>query len=132
MSFVEEGEDVYITETVYHKETGQPCRQITTLNGLRHAPPDGSPSLVAYDEQGRATHMRWHAFDKEHRTEGPSSIVLFPETGIHMTEAFEIEGEPRPPELGPYIVRRDRTGQVRKVEAKPDWDQLSKPQSLEP
>ena len=112
MIYNEEGESVYTTETVYDDETGLPRRQITTLNGLKHAPPDGSPSQVAFDREGRATEKIWHAFGEEHRLDGPAAIVLFPETGVHMTEDFMIKGHPRPSGQGPCRIRRNELGEV--------------------
>ncbi len=119
MIYSEEGEDVYITVTVYERETGLPRRQITTLNGLKHAPPDGSPSHIAFDDEGRPLQKHWHAFDKEHREEGPSTIMLYSDTGIHMTERFMLEDKPRSADQGPYRIRRNRDGEITKEEFAP-------------
>lgn len=111
MIYVEEGEEVYTTETVYNSETGLPRRQTTRLNGMLHAPPDGSPSQVAWDDQARITHKYWHVLDLEHRIDNPSSIVFRPD-GTRKTECFMIHGKPRPADQGAYIVRLDKSGTV--------------------
>ena len=114
MIWVNEGEDVYVTETVYDRETGLPRRQVTTLNGELHSPPDGSPSEIIYDKKGRATNLDWHHRGKPHRKNGPSGIVIKdPDTGVHTCEVFETHGEPRAPDRGPHRVYRDpQTGKL--------------------
>jgi len=107
-----DNEEVYETRTVYERDTGLPRRQRTTLNGLKHAPPDGSPSEIAYDDKGRPLELTWHAFGEEHRADGPATIVLYPDTGRPMTEVYKVNGEPRPREQGPFRVRIDRDGKV--------------------
>lgn len=131
VTYVEEGEEVYVTHTVYNKETGLPTRRTVTLNGKEQAPPDGEPSHTAFDYQGRPTHMQWVTDKVRHRTDGPSSIVLFPETGIHMTESFEIHGQPRDPSEGPYRIRRNKDGKVWQEEYA-ETAPVTKPVRLEP
>lgn len=112
MIYVDEGEIVYVTETVYHEESGLPRRQWTTLNGLKHAPPSGEPSLIAWDDQGRIVHKYWHAFDLEHKIDGPAAIVFYPENGKPKTEDFKIDGQPLSKEQGPFRIRRDLNGLI--------------------
>lgn len=112
MIYSEEGDDVYLTETVYDRATGLPRRQRTTLNGLRHAPPDGSPSEIRFDDLGRPYQLWWHEFDLEHNFSGPSSVLLHLGTKTHQAEVYCLEGRPRPKEFGPYMVRRDKEGRI--------------------
>ena len=110
------GQDKYLTETAYDQETGVPIWQTTTFNGKRHAPPDGTPSYVVFDEQGRPKQLTWHAFDIEHRTNGPSTILLDPETNVHRVESYYVQGQPRDPTVGPYRVCRYEDGEIWKEE----------------
>jgi len=115
------GEIVYSTDKVYDIETGMLRRHETKLNGLKHSPPDDTPSRVVYDRQGRLIEQQWHAYGENHRLTGPSVVLLYPETGIHMTEAYEIRGKPRPANEGPYRVRRREDGSIWQQEfANPD------------
>lgn len=111
MDKFEDDKDVYITEAVYEPGTGRFFYQVTTLNGMKHAPPDGSPSYVSRNPAG-STKSTWHAFDKEHRTEGPSTVITHPESDIPKTEVFMIDGEPRPAIEGPYRIRRRKNGYI--------------------
>ena len=118
MIYVGEGEDKYVTETVYDRETGIPRRQWTILNGKRESPPDDSPSHISYDKQGRIRQLHWHKQDKGHRENGPSSIVINPESGVHTCETFELHGVPRAPDIGPYRVYRDKkSGEIWRQES---------------
>lgn len=94
-----------------------PVYQRTTLDGLRESPPDGSPSEVGYDEQGRPERLEWHHLDKRHRDRsvGPAVILLNPENGIHVVERFQHHGASpsSDPALGPDLIVRDRdTGEI--------------------
>ncbi len=111
MIFADEEEEIYVTETVYHKETGEPRRQWTKLNGLKHAPPNGEASLIAWDDQGRVIQKSWHEFDQAHRIDAPSSIVFY-ENGVHQTEDFRINGKPLHRNQGPFRIRRHRNGEL--------------------
>lgn len=111
MNDFKDDKEVYLTEAVYEPGTGRFYYQTTTLNGLKHAPPDGSPSHVALNREG-STWSTWHAFGREHRTDGPSSVITHPNSDLPMTETFMLEGRPRPPSDGPWLVRRDHAGSV--------------------
>lgn len=122
-----EGEDVYVTETIYNRETGLPVFRRITLNGLRESPPDGSPSEISYDDQGRPDRMEWHHVDEWHREDGPSVIHLNPENGVHIIERFHHHGEPRNRALGPSRISRDRdSGEIVSTLDESDLD-LSNP-----
>lgn len=117
------GEEAYFTETRYSKETGQPCVSFTRLNGLLHSPPDGTPSYVLFDAQGRATLLKWHHQDQLHREGAAATIYVEPTTGVHTFEVFYSHGQPRARHLGPYRVYRDRlTGEVTKQQFSGDPD----------
>jgi hypothetical protein len=112
-----EGQDVYVTETIYDRETGFALYQHTKLNGLRESPPDGSPSLVHFDEFGRVSQKCWHKQDKPHRLDAPSTIAINPENGVHIVELFEQDGHPRDPKFGPSMIKYNReTGEVEEYE----------------
>ena len=104
---VEKDEEVYVTETIYNKETGLPAYRRTLLNELFHAPPDGSPSEVIFDREGREISLLWHRENKLHRTNGGASIAVDPETGVHIRESFFLYGQKRPKSRGPCVVHRD-------------------------
>jgi len=123
---IAEGEDAYVTTTVYDQKTGLPRRQQTRLNQMLHSPPDGTPSEVLFDDDGQAHWFTWHQFNLEHRENGPSTVVLHPGTQIPMTEVFRLEGQPRPPELGPYRLRFDESGEVVNKEFSGPDDQMTK------
>lgn len=118
MSKFEDDKDVYVTEAVHEPGTGRLFYQLTKLNGLKHAPPDGSPSYVARDDLGRTTY-EWHAFDKEHRIDGPAIIITRPNSHTPMTEEYVLHGKPRPSEQGPYRIRRDEDGGIWQEEFAP-------------
>jgi hypothetical protein len=112
-----EGEDVYVTETIYNRETGLPVFQRTTLNGKRESPPDGSPAEIGYDEHGRVERLEWYHQGERHRDKdvGPAVIIINPENGIHVVERFQHHGKsPSPdPALGPDLIVRNRdTGEI--------------------
>lgn len=125
MIYVEDGEEIFVTETVYNKETGLPTRQHTTLNKLKHAPPDGNPSLIAFDDDGNPSLMCWHEADVEHRLEGPSTIALYP-SGVHQAEMYKIHGKPRPKSEGPFRIRRSEDGSIYSEEFADEFQYLSK------
>ena len=113
----EEGQECYVTETIYDKETKLPVFQRTLLNGLKETPPDGSPSQIIFDAHGRPQKMSWHKQDKSHNEDGPAELTVNPDNGIHTVERYVIDGKPRHPSLGPHYIVRDRnTGVLRKQE----------------
>ncbi|MEM7296113.1 MAG: hypothetical protein AAF330_05725, partial [Pseudomonadota bacterium] len=87
MDDFEDDKDIYTTKALYEPDTGRFLYQTTLLNGLKHSPPDGSPSYISRNPQG-STWMVWHAFDKEHRTDGPSTVITHPNSDIPKTEAL--------------------------------------------
>ena len=114
MLYLEERQLVYVTETIYDRETGLPVFQRTLLNGEQHTPPDGSPSEIGFDHLGRPERLEWREHGRRHRLNGPASIRINPENGVHVVESFLIEGKPRDPRFGPSRIVRDRhTGQIR-------------------
>ena len=105
--------ETYTTETKYSVETGLPLVKFVRLNNVLQSPPDDTPSYTLYDEQGRVTLMKWHHQGQVHRNGAGAVIYVDPETKIHTSEGFYIEGQPRRRSLGPYIISRDRmTGEV--------------------
>lgn len=122
-----EGEDEYVTKTAYNRETGLPRIQQTRLRGMLHAPPTGEPSQVVFDDDGRPAELSWHAFNLEHREDGPASVNLYEGTQHPCVEVYKLEGQPRSPELGPYRVARKRNGEIVKEEFADEHNQL--PQS---
>ena len=109
--------ETYITETKWNKETGLPLVQFVKLNGLKHSPPDGSPSYILFDDLGRPKIMKWHNHDKLHRDKAGAWISIDPETKVHTTEAFFHHGRQREQHLGPSCIYRDpSTGDVFKTE----------------
>lgn len=125
MDDFEDDKDIYTTKAVYEPDTGRFLYQTTLLNGLKHAPPDGSPSYISRNPQG-STWMVWHAFDKEHRTDGPSTVITHPNSDIPKTEVFRVEGRPRPASEGSYRIRRNEQGEIWKEEFRHDDDQKLK------
>ena len=105
--------DTYTTETKYNRETGLPLVKFVRLAGVLHAPPDGSPSYTLYDDHGRIKLMKWHNHDQLHRDGAGARINVDPETKVHTSESFFINGEPRERSQGPYRITRDRlSGEV--------------------
>lgn len=130
MNEFENDKDIYVTKTVYEPDTGEFYYQTTVLNGLKHAPPDGSPSYVSRNPEG-STWSVWHAFDKEHRIDGPSTVITHPSSDIPMTEAYMIKGRPRPASEGPFRIRRTKEGEIWQEEFTSD-DELGSTPSVEP
>ncbi len=117
MVFAKEGEDVYVTETVYNRETKLPVFMRVSLNGKSQTPPDGSPAEIQYDELGRPEIMRWLEQGVPHRLDGPSRLSINPENGIHIVETYSINGVPRDRHIGPSMIVRDReSGEITKQE----------------
>ena len=108
MLIVDEGEDVYVTETIYNRETRLPVYQRMLLGGALQAPPDGSPSEIHFDELGRPAHFAWHDQDKHHRIDGPALLSINPDNDVHILEDFVINGKYRSPSDGPYRIVRDK------------------------
>jgi len=90
---VEEGQDEYVTNTIYDRETKLPVFQCAHLNGVLESPPDGSPSEIQFDEQGQPEHMKWHHQGSLYRRGAPASIFRDNDTGIHLIERFMGHGE---------------------------------------
>ena len=123
MKYVKPSEDVYVTETVYDRDTGLRTFQRTTFNGLRQSPPDDSPSEIVFDKLGRPQQLEWHHKDELHRTTGPATVFRNTESGIHTSERFYTAGRPRDPLLGPQVIRRDsRTGEIKAQGRECDMD----------
>lgn len=111
------------TVETYDEDTGVLRMRRVFLNGKLHAPPNGEPSHAAFDKHGRPRHFQWHEHDEEHRTDGPSTIDFFPENGVHRYETFQHHGAPRVPDLGPYIVYRDRnSGEITRSFTIDEWN----------
>lgn len=111
--------ETFTTETKYNMETGLPLASFTRLNGLKQAPPDGSPSYTLYDELGRPKMMQWHDQGELHREDAGASIYIDPETSVHVGEHFFLHGRERPAHLGPFWICRDSTtGKVTETEYK--------------
>lgn len=135
MSDSEEDLDTYVTETKYSKETKLPVVQRTRLNGLLEAPPDGSPSEIAFGELGQPVKLVWHHQNYPHRDDEPALIFLNPENGVHVSEYFFTMGSHREKAAGPFrIVRNHETGEVvREIfEGDPDFVETASNPRLEP
>jgi len=103
--YIGDDEEMYVTRTFYNKETGNPTRQLTRNQaGQLHSPPDGTPSEVHFDDQGRPIDLIWHPNNVEHREVAPSAILMYPDTGQSKCEQFYVEGQPISPQEGPFRV----------------------------
>ncbi|MEL6646278.1 MAG: hypothetical protein AAFQ05_01015 [Pseudomonadota bacterium] len=119
---IRDGEELFVTKTIYDKETGLPRWKQTRLNGMLHAPPDGEPSEIHYDNEGRERDRFWHYENLEHREGAPSSTLLNPDTGSVLLAQFRIHGQPRPAEAGPFRMRYDSDGKLLGVHEARDSD----------
>ncbi|WP_157727739.1 hypothetical protein [Stappia sp. ES.058] len=83
--------EIYTIEVDYYPETDIPKEMnIRLLTGEFHSPPDGRPSSVEFDDQGRPTEMAWHHRNLLHRFSGPAMVRINPENGVHIAEFFRI------------------------------------------
>ena len=105
-------EDEYVTRTVFSRSSGLRRRQFVHFSGLLNSPPDGAPSQIAYDEDGNPIEMVWHRNDLEHRSDGPSTVLLCGQSGEVLLERFCISGQPRDPKLGPYRIAYGKGGET--------------------
>lgn len=122
----QEGQTAYQITRVYDDETGVLRMQQIRLDGLLHSPPDGEASHIAWDELGRPIYMAWHKTNLRHRHDGPQSIYINPENGIHTDEIFRTNDIPRTKDIGPYVVRRNEdTGEITEVVNEPNLQNLS-------
>lgn len=104
---IQDDEIVLITQCVYDKHTGLPRRQETRdVFGRLQSPPNDLPSVILY-RGGVPYILEWHEDDVEHRENGPSSIVMYTETGQSMTEIFCFKGAARPQTQGPFRIYYD-------------------------
>lgn len=125
----------YTTKTVYSTKTNHPVRQFTYCNGALQSAPDGSPSLVHFDAQGRVERIAWHENNKQHRSMGPSAVSYDPETGAIVGETFLRHGQYRDPSEGPYLIIRNTDGDIVSESyaphSEPNLDHKQKPSDYE-
>lgn len=123
--YIGANEEMYVTRTFYNKETGKPTRQVTRNQaGQLHAPPDGTPSEVQFDDYGRPIELIWHSHNIEHREGAPSAILLYPETGQPKSEQFYINGQPISPSEGPFRIFYAQDGAVIREVMATDLDRI--------
>lgn len=116
------GQTEFEVKEIYDDETGVLRIRQTRLNDKLHSPPNGEPSHVSFDPEGRPLTFIWHEMDREHRDHGPSEQTFSPESGIAKIETFMMHGRPRPPQLGPNIIYRNpKTGAITGTEDADAW-----------
>ena len=132
---VEEGQDEYVTNTIYDRETKLPVFQCTQLSGLLESPPDGSPSEIQFDENGKPQHIKWHSQGSLYRRGAPASIFRDNNTGFHLIERFVGHGEiPDHTKILRDKLTGEITGQYLKGDKLPKVSGIEKrsPPSLKP
>lgn len=107
----------YVLEIGYDRETDLPRVMTIKSNGMLQSPPDGRPSFVRFNEQGRPSMMEWHEADDLHNERGPSRVWINPENGVEYEQEFHLFGEApidqKKPRKNPALIRRDKeTGEV--------------------
>lgn len=123
---------VYVTKT-YVRPDGHIYRK-TTLNGLAHSGPFDEPSMATFDPNGNPIEHSWHAFGKEHRIYGPSTVVFHEGTDKPRAQMFKISGKPRLAKDGPFCVYLNQDGSLRAAERADGtpWECAEPAQGLEP
>ena len=129
MDSEEEDTITYVLEVKFNRTTKLPVFQRARLDGLRQDLPDGTPSEMAYDEQGRVIYLGRYDQDQPHAEGAPAIIHVNPDTGVHKSERFYLKGESYPQALGPRQITRDgQTGEVLGVH----YDEVQQDGSAEP
>ncbi|WP_299870542.1 hypothetical protein [uncultured Hoeflea sp.] len=105
--------ETYTIEVRYDRQTKLPVFQRARLGNMRQDLPDGTPSEIGYDELGRIKYMARRLADEPHCEDGPAIVHVDPETGVHVSELFFLQGNPYPAERGPkHITRHSQTGEI--------------------
>lgn len=70
------------------EDTNLPRWMTIKFGNELHSPPDGRPSHVLFDVQGRPYQFSWHHFNTLHREDGPARLKINPDNGVHVREEF--------------------------------------------
>ncbi|TPW33116.1 hypothetical protein FJU08_00675 [Martelella alba] len=109
------------------EETNLPRWMTIKLGGKLHSPPDGRPSHVLFDAEGRPYEFVWHHLNYPHRKNGPSKLRINPDNGIHVMEEFnDVFQTPSADDVA-YIARDKDTGATLRVAHMRDLETFSPP-----
>lgn len=123
MEFEEQNDVQFQVLETYSEETGILRVRTVKRNGMRQTPPSGDAAYAVFDEFGRPQLLVWYENDVESRLDGPSLVRLDPSSGVHIMEAYSIDGKPRPSLQGPHVVYRDpSSGRILEEYTADEWE----------